>query len=649
MARNVSFKKGLKEKKAMKKLLAIVLCVAIVLSLASLVGCSKNDNPVVENFADFSEELTTEKVGTVDTDDYMMAKGGLYYKTEENLYGIISFNGKYDTGAKFARLIERDNYFMVSTKIPKSTVDYASINTLALADGKGKILIPQAYAYYHILNEKYVQAYTVTGVTGIEDNALVTLREDDFELKPADERVYLVGEWCVYDITTGKIVSGVKGTNNKYVIARGNYITYHADGSDDSITVDGNGNPLPEDAYIFEDGSYRVEGKEGAIYDTNGKLLFNYDLTSYEPKSITDDRQYYHASRYADDKYVYVLLNKKGEVVTSEFEEDITNYGEIIHSNKGIYNFKGEKIVDGVYSGVDYESSFTNTWLLREGDVYTMILADGSVIYQGKDKKDVTVYPDDFVASKKDDGEYMFYSFKDKDYTIKGYSFAPWIVKTPSANGLYNIVDTISGNIIAEGYSGYTFSNCGGKGLFIYAKYNGGTDIYQILSLRQVEAFRQKKENLLNDLIAAFEKEGIKVTVNKETGEMSMDSSVLFGGDSAVLTAQGKSFLDKFTRAYTSIVFSETYRSFVSRTMVEGHIAPIAGSTYSSGLPLSRERANNVKDYCVSVAKGGNSNDFANTLVAVGYSNTQPIYKSNGEADLAASRRVSFRVMLDIE
>jgi outer membrane protein OmpA-like peptidoglycan-associated protein len=83
--------------------------------------------------------------------------------------------------------------------------------------------------------------------------------------------------------------------------------------------------------------------------------------------------------------------------------------------------------------------------------------------------------------------------------------------------------------------------------------------------------------------------------------------------------------------------------------MVEGHIAPIAGSTYSSGLPLSRERANNVKNYCVSIAKGGNSTDFASTLIAVGYSNTQPIYKSNGEADLAASRRVAFRVMLDIE
>ena len=637
----------------MKKLLALILTVAIVLSFATLAGCkSKNNNPVVENFADFPEELTAEKVGTIDTDTYAAAKGGLYYYTEDDndnkLYGIISFNGKYDTGAKYARLEECKDYFKVSTKIPKSPVDYDSVNTLALVDGKGKTIIAQAYADYQILNERYVQAFKVTGVTGKEENALVRMRNDEFEIVIDDEEIYFVGEWYVYDLTTGKIVSGVTGTNNNYVIARGNYITYHVT-EDEKKTVNGAGKDLPEDAYIFEDGSYRLEGKEGAVYDTNDKLLFNYDLTMYKPNSISEDLEYYHASRYAEDKYVYVLLNKKGEVVTSEFDDSITNYGEIIHCGDGIYNFKKEKIVDGVYSGVNYDSSFTKTWLLREDDVYTMILADGSVVYQDEYKKDTTIYTDDFTASKKVDDDNMFYSYKDKDYTIKGYSFAPWMVKTSAANNLYNIVDATSGKTICEGYSGYTFSNCGGKGLFIYAKYNGGTDIYQILSLRQVEAFRQKKENLLNDLIAAFEKEGIKVTVNKETGEMAMDSSVLFGGDSAVLTAQGKSFLDKFTRAYTSIVFSEKYRSFVSRTMVEGHIAPIAGSTYSSGLPLSRERANNVKNYCVSIAKGGNSTDFASTLIAVGYSNTQPIYKSNGEADLAASRRVAFRVMLDIE
>jgi hypothetical protein len=82
----------------------------------------------------------------------------------------------------------------------------------------------------------------------------------------------------------------------------------------------------------------------------------------YKPNSISEDLEYYHASRYAEDKYVYVLLNKKGEVVTSEFDDSITNYGEIIHCGDGIYNFKKEKIVDGVYSGVNYDSSFTKTY-----------------------------------------------------------------------------------------------------------------------------------------------------------------------------------------------------------------------------------------------------------------------------------------------
>lgn len=631
----------------MKKLLAIIMCFAIIFTLASLAGCSKNNNPAPENFADLPEELTAEKVGSIDSSNYMMATGGLYYKDEQGKYGVMSFNGKYDTGAKYARVVTRKDYFMVSSRIPKSPVDYASVNTLALMDGKCKTIIPEAYAYYDILNEKYAVAYKVTGLTANKDNALVTLRRDDFEIKIDDEESYFVGQWFIYDMTTGKIVPGATGTNNDYIIARGEFVIYHPDGSDETVTVDGSGKPIVEGAYQFEDGSYRLEAKEGSVYDTKNNLLFTYDLASYKPLSIQGE--YYHASKYQDGKTVYVLLNKKGEVVTSEFEQSFTAHGDIIHCDKGIYNFKGEKIIDGVYSGVTYEDSFTKTWLLREDDIYTMILADGSIVYQGEYKKDTMIYSSDFTAAKKVENDYMFYSHKDKDYTIKGYSFAPWIVKTSGANGLYNVIDTTSGKAICEGYSGYTFSNCGGKGLFVYAKYNGGTDIYQILSLSQVEAFKQKKENLLNELIAAFEKEGIKVSVNKETGEMAMDSSVLFGGDSAVLTAEGKTFLDKFTRAYTSIVFSDTYREFISRTMVEGHIAPIAGSTYASGLPLSRERANNVKNYCVSAAKGGNTTDFANTLIAVGYSNTQPIYQSNGEFDLAASRRVSFRVLFNIE
>ena len=154
----------------------------------------------------------------------------------------------------------------------------------------------------------------------------------------------------------------------------------------------------------------------------------------------------------------------------------------------------------------------------------------------------------------------------------------------------------------------------------------------------------KKKENLMGDLVSAFAKEGISVTVDKKTGELALDSSVLFGGDSAVLTDAGKAFLDKFVAVYSSVIFDEKYEKFVAKTLVEGHIAPVSDVTYEEGLPFSKQRAENVKKYCVGIDE-----KLAESLEAVGYSNSKPVYGNDGKVNMAASRRVSFRFLISVE
>lgn len=165
----------------------------------------------------------------------------------------------------------------------------------------------------------------------------------------------------------------------------------------------------------------------------------------------------------------------------------------------------------------------------------------------------------------------------------------------------------------------------------------------------EIKEIAEKKSDLFDDLYKEFEAQGINVTINRSTGEIAMDASVLFGGDSAVITADGKALLNKFLAAYTSIVYNEKYDGFISKTMVEGHTAPVSGSTYESGLPLSEERANNVKEYCLSADTGVDTSKLTSTLEAVGLSNSKPIYDANGEIDMAACRRVSFRFIVNLE
>jgi len=166
-----------------------------------------------------------------------------------------------------------------------------------------------------------------------------------------------------------------------------------------------------------------------------------------------------------------------------------------------------------------------------------------------------------------------------------------------------------------------------------------------------IEEMEEIKNDILADLTAAFENEGISIIINEKTGDISMDSSVIFGGDSAFLSVEGREFLKKFIAAYTSIIFSDEYSDLVSKTVVEGHIAPIEGSTYESGLPLSKERAANVMNFCLS-EEAGLSSDYIEMLKGnietVGLSQSRPVYDENGNVDLDASRRVTFRFVIDI-
>ncbi len=168
----------------------------------------------------------------------------------------------------------------------------------------------------------------------------------------------------------------------------------------------------------------------------------------------------------------------------------------------------------------------------------------------------------------------------------------------------------------------------------------------------QLTVLLEKKEDLLDELTAAFSDAGIQVDVNRENGELAMDATVLFGGDSAVLTQEGKDFLNKFIAAYAKIACSEKYRDFIRSTAVEGHIAPVTGVTYEGGLPLSEERAGNVLNYCLSADAGLSADEVSilkEKLFPVGFSNLRPVMKADGTPDMEASRRVSFRFLINLD
>ncbi len=622
---------------------------AITCILALLAGCGKpvvdkNQNTVNGTFSDY---LIAEKIGYIKTTDFLESSGGIIYKSNGK-YGIVSLNGLYDTGAVYEEASTSGSYFQVWSKAPSSLDDINGLNSAKLIDGKGNTIVPEGYAAFYTESDRYIKVVTVAGKTDDEEKCLVSISENYFSIAGAsfsEGWQSYTGTWYVYDTVNKRTVPNLSGTSDTLLIIRGNYISYkNSDG--EYIIVDENGNTAVSSKSVFDDGSYATESDVGKVYSVDGKLLFEYDLEGFVPTEFKNG--YYTARKYADDGTKYAVMDNTGKLISAEFDDSINLYGDIFESDDKIYNLKGESIIDGTYTSIYPDKVFGQYYMLVNEGYYTIIDKNGAVYFNGPYDDEHTVDRSTFLASAKIDGEDYFYSYKDKDYTIKGYYFDPWIVKSKNGS-LYDLIDTMTGKKLIEGYKNYTGVAKNDGAYYVYAISDDTTDVYLIESSALMADVTSKKEDLFDELTKAFEKEGITATVNRETGEIALDSSVLFGGDSAELTSDGKAFLNKFIKAYSTVIGMDKFAAFISQTLIEGHTAPVDGDSYEDDLQLSKDRAENVKNYCLSSETGVNVSSLNDKLESVGYSNSKPVYNSDGSVNMEASRRVSFRFIVDIE
>lgn len=158
------------------------------------------------------------------------------------------------------------------------------------------------------------------------------------------------------------------------------------------------------------------------------------------------------------------------------------------------------------------------------------------------------------------------------------------------------------------------------------------------------------KDDLVTDLESSYEEAEVEVTINKVTGEIAMDNTLLFEVNSYELSAEGKEYLKEFLKAYAEVVLDEKYSGFVSRIVIEGHTD--TNGAYDYNLELSQKRADAVLSFCLSEEAGVDA-EYAQILAqmftAKGYSYDYPVYDENGEVDMDASRRVSFRFIVNVE
>ncbi len=455
----------------------------------------KDDEKKLEKAGVLPEKLTATKIASLDKDDINVYDNGLIYKDENGMYGTITLDGKIDSGAKWAdcqRTGVHYEYFAVTTNPATTYEDIAAMNSYGIANAKGDLLIPEKYAAFDVLSERYVKVYEVTEKAEGKDDGLVYMSVGDemfSSIFPDEDDVYLKGNWYVYDIEAGALVEGVSGTKPYSAFARGDKIEYYDDDYNNKC-VDSNGKEWKH-SFIDEDrGIYGIEDEdkgEVTVYTNSGKKLFTYDSEKYDMGFAAEElyEDYFKVSESKDGELIYYLMDDTGKIVSAGFEKIGSVNGECIEaSGVGICDFEGNVI----YATEEYISTskdilYNALFSFKAGEEYVLMNSAGEIILKDNDISS----GNRGVISKEIDDEYRVYCINDKEFSLKGDSFAPFLIQAYKSDySSRDAIDVISGEILIEGYNYYNASDVvcfedGTYGYYVYAeKEDGGYDVYEI-------------------------------------------------------------------------------------------------------------------------------------------------------------------------
>ena len=159
------------------------------------------------------------------------------------------------------------------------------------------------------------------------------------------------------------------------------------------------------------------------------------------------------------------------------------------------------------------------------------------------------------------------------------------------------------------------------------------------------------KADLIKALGDRFAGTNLSVSIDSQTGAITLDASVLFDTDEYYLKESGQDLLREFVPIYIDVLLSDDFRDYVSEIIIEGHTD--TEGTYIHNLELSQQRALSVATFCLTEDNGVLDDETIYTvrdmITANGKSFSDPVYYSDGTVDMDSSRRVEFKFRLKDE
>lgn len=154
------------------------------------------------------------------------------------------------------------------------------------------------------------------------------------------------------------------------------------------------------------------------------------------------------------------------------------------------------------------------------------------------------------------------------------------------------------------------------------------------------------RTRIIQDLSSALSQANIRAQVDPKTGNIVLDSAVLFQTGSSTILNDGRDLLNRFIPVYLSVLLQPEYIDYLGQIIIEGHTDSVG--EYMSNLKLSQDRALSVAQYVLSMSSLTSSQQvlLQHILTATGRSESDLIYYPNGMENADASRRVEFKFSL---
>ena len=154
------------------------------------------------------------------------------------------------------------------------------------------------------------------------------------------------------------------------------------------------------------------------------------------------------------------------------------------------------------------------------------------------------------------------------------------------------------------------------------------------------------RTTMIRDLSRSLSAANMKATVDPNTGDIVLDSSVFFETGKSEIKEEGQELLNRFIPVYLDVLLREQYSNYLGEIIIEGHTD--SSGSYQSNLKLSQDRALQVALYCLNMPNltRAQKTKLQEILTAKGRSWSDLVYNEDGTENPDASRRVEFKFSL---